>query len=71
MVDLGPCLDEALLRSWESAVEQVNRLDRKDRGGILIARVEMRPLVRRSWFGEHPDDNPEEPGESSGMAIGL
>jgi hypothetical protein len=62
-VDLGPGLDEALLRFWQASGEVVNRVDGKHRRVLLVERMEMWAAVLRASLDEHPDNDPEEPRE--------
>src|SRR5882672_1504442 len=60
-VDLGPCLDESLLRLWQASAQVLNRVHGEDSRMFLVVRVEMRSVVLRAGLDEHPDDDPEEP----------
>lgn len=60
-VDLHPGLDEPLLRLWQAATQTLDRIDRINRGLVLVIRVEVRPVMLPASFDEHPNDDPEEP----------
>jgi hypothetical protein len=60
-VDLRPSLDQPLLRLWQASAQTLNRVHGEDRRMVLVVRVEMRSMVLRAGFDEHPDDYPEKP----------
>ena len=60
-MDFCPGLDQPLLRPGKFAADALDRVQREYRLRILIRGVEVRPMVRRADFHEHPDDDAEEP----------
>jgi hypothetical protein len=60
-VNLGPRFNEALLSSWKRAADALNRIEGENRAEFLIGRVEVRPMMWRTDFWKHPDDDSEEP----------
>jgi hypothetical protein len=62
-VDLGPRLDQALLRLRQAAPEALDGIDGEHGGMFLVVRVKMRSMMLPAGFNEHPDDNSEETGE--------
>ena len=61
MMNLRPCLNEALLRPRESATDALNRIESQRGKSILMQRVEVRPMMRGTDFHEHPNDDSEKP----------
>ena len=61
MMDLCPRFDEALLRSWKSAADTFNRIEREYRLEFLVGRVEVRSMMWRPEFWKHADDDSKEP----------
>ena len=61
MVDFRPSLDEALLRPRKAAANALDRIQSERGQGVLIERVKMRPMVRRTDLHEHSNDDSEEP----------
>ena len=55
-----PGLDQALLRPWEPAADALDRVEREGGHGVLVQGVEVRPMVGRAKFREHPNDDSEE-----------
>ena len=53
-VNLGPCLDEPLLRLRQAAAQALNGVHREDSRLVLIVRVEMRSVVLPASLDE-PD----------------
>jgi len=49
-----------LLRSRKTTVNTLDWIESDYRLAVLAHRVEMRPVMRRADFGEHPDDDSEE-----------
>jgi hypothetical protein len=60
-VNLGPRLDQALLRLRQAAAETLDVVHREDRSLVLVVRVEVRSVMLPAGFDEHSDDDPEEP----------
>ena len=61
MMDLRPCFDEALLRSWKTATDTLNRIEGEHRLEFLVRRVEVRPMMWCANFWKHADDDSKEP----------
>ena len=59
MMNFRPRLDEALLRSRESAANALDRIESECGQRVLIQGVEVRSMVRRTDFHEHPNDYSE------------
>jgi hypothetical protein len=60
MMDLCPRLDEALLRSRKSAADTLNRIEGEHCLEFLVSRVEVRPVMWRTDFWKHADDDSKE-----------
>ena len=54
-------LDEALLRPWQSTADTLNRIEGEHGLEFLEHGVEVRPMVGRTDFWKHADDDSEEP----------
>jgi hypothetical protein len=61
MMDLCPRFDEALLCSWKSAADALDRIEGEHRLGLLVDGVEMRAVMGRADLRKHADDDSEEP----------
>lgn len=62
-VDLDPRLNETALRDGDLATKHLGGIDGEHRGVFLVVSVEMGPVMLAARFGEHPNDDSEEPGE--------
>jgi hypothetical protein len=62
-MDLAPCFDEPLLLSGKRAADEFERVDGENGRRVLVVRVKVRPVMRAAGLDEHPDYDPEEPGE--------
>jgi hypothetical protein len=62
LMQLGPCLNEPPLTPRQVAGNQLDRIERENPHVVLIVGVKVRSMMRRSWFGEHTDNDPKEPG---------
>jgi hypothetical protein len=60
-VDLGPCLDEPLLRLGYAATQTLDSVDREHGRMFLIVRVKVRSMMLHARFDEHADNDPEKP----------
>jgi len=60
MMDFGPGLDKSLLCPRKSAADAFDRIQSEGRQCVLIQRMEMRSMVGRADFHEHPNDDSEE-----------
>jgi hypothetical protein len=60
-VNLRPGLNQPLLRLWQAASQAVDRVHGKDRGLILVVRVEMGAMMWDARLNKHPDDDSEKP----------
>jgi hypothetical protein len=60
MMNLGPRLHQALLRTRKRATDALDRIQGKRRDGVRVRRMEMRPVVWSADFREHPNDDSEE-----------
>jgi len=47
-VNLGPCFDEPLLGPRQTATDALDGVDRERGGGILVVRMKVWPMVRRT-----------------------
>ena len=61
MMDLRPRFDEALLRSWNTASDTLNRIEGEHGLEFLICRVKVRLMMRCADFWKHADDDSKEP----------
>lgn len=59
-MDFGPGLDESLLGARQIAANALDRIESEHALGILIRRMEVRPVVRSADFHEHSNDDSEE-----------
>jgi hypothetical protein len=62
-MQFGPCLDQTPLSLREFPGDHIHRVEGEDTHIILVPRMEMGLVMRRSSFGKHSDDNPEKPAE--------
>ena len=62
-MNLCPGLNKPLLRLGQASAEALDRVNREDRCLILVVRVEMCAVMLTACLDEHPDHDPEEPGE--------
>ncbi len=60
MVDLGPRLDESLLRSRKATADAFNRIESERGKCILIRCMEVRMVVRCANLHEHSNHDSEE-----------
>ncbi len=59
-MELSPGFDKPLLTSRERPADPLYGIDSKNSDFILIVGVKVRPMVRRTRFGIHADDDSEE-----------
>jgi hypothetical protein len=62
-MDLDPRLNETTLRDGDLTTKHLGGIDREHRGVFLVVGVKMGPVMLAARFGEHPNDDPEEPGK--------
>ncbi len=62
-MNLGPRLDQSLLRAGQRASDALNWIEGECCRRALVGGVEVRPVMRRAQFREHPNDDAEEARE--------
>ena len=61
LMELGPCLDEALLLLRKKTRDHGNRSNRIDGRMLLIVSMKMDCMMPLSGLRKHPDDDSEKP----------
>ncbi len=56
-----PCFDQPALPSGQASRKQLHGIDRENSDVVLIVRVKVWRMVRRSNLHEHANDDAEEP----------
>ena len=52
-----------MLTSWESTADQLNSVYAINAHSLLVVGVKMRPVMWRTGFGIHANNNPKKPGK--------
>jgi hypothetical protein len=60
LMDLGPGLNQTLLRLWQPTTDALYGIDREHGRRILVHRVEVGPMMGRADLHEHANDDAEE-----------
>ena len=58
-----PGFDESVLASWEGTTDQLNGVNTINAYSLLVVGVKMRPVMWRTGFGIHANNNPKKAGE--------
>jgi hypothetical protein len=58
-----PGFDESMLASWEGTTDQLNGVHAINAHSLLVVRVKMRPVMWRTGFSIHANNNPKEAGK--------
>jgi hypothetical protein len=56
-VQFSPDFDESMLTSWESTTDQLNGVYAINAHSLLVVGVKMRPVIWRTGFGIHANNN--------------
>jgi hypothetical protein len=62
-MNLGPRLNQPLLRSGKTAPDTLDRLDGEHGRSALIIRMEVEPVMRSAGLDEHANDDSKESRE--------
>lgn len=75
---LGPRKDESVLSNRKLTCDQLDDIDAIDADGLLVVRVEVRPVVLPTSLDEHANDDAVKPGylwhaseDTKAMRLGL
>jgi hypothetical protein len=58
-----PGFDESMLASWEGTTDQLNGVNAINAHSLLVVRVKMRPVMWRTGFSIHANNNPKKAGK--------
>ena len=59
LVQFRPGCNESVLASWEGATDQLKGVNAINAHSLLVVRVKMRPVMWRTGFGIHANNNPK------------
>ena len=60
---LGPSLHQPLLRTWDLASDQFERVETENSHMLLVIRVEVRRMMSSACLHKHADDDPKKPAD--------
>jgi hypothetical protein len=63
LVQFRPGFDESMLTSWEGTTDQLNGVNAINAHSLLVVCVKMRPVMWRTGFGIHANNNPKKAGK--------